>query len=184
MRIYCFLIIVCGMLFQVQNSYAQNLATPAEGKSMVYFVRSSGTGALVNFKYFDGESYLGKFSGLNYFILECDPGKHVFWVTSENRDFVEAELLPDKVYFIEVRPTVGAVKAAVKLFPVSSDNQKATAKLYKILTKKEPLALTEKDFSGEGESLEFYIRNGLKKYESDKEKGKAITQLPSTFFHN
>ncbi len=97
MRIYCFLIIMCGMLFQVRYSHAQSLATPAEGKSLVYFVRSSGTGALVNFKYFDGESYLGKFAGLNYFILECDPGKHVFWVTSENRDFVEAELLPDKV---------------------------------------------------------------------------------------
>ena len=177
-------VVLCSMLFPVRNSFAQNLATPAEGKSLVYFVRSSGTGALVNFKYFDGNTYLGKFSGLNYFILECEPGKHVFWVTSENRDFVEADLLPDKVYFIEVRPTVGAVKAAVKLFPVAADNQKGSAKLYKILAKKDPLALTEKDFSEEEESLEFYIRNGMKKYEADKEKGKAITQLPAQLFHN
>lgn len=172
------------MLFQVGNSNAQNLASPSEGKSLVYFVRSSGTGALVNFKYFDGETYLGKFSGLNYFILECEPGKHIFWVTSENRDFVEAELLPDKVYFIEVRPTIGAVYAAVKLFPVGMENQKATAKLYKIIGKREPLALNEKDFSGEQESLEFFILNGMKKYQTDKEKSKAITQLPASFHHN
>lgn len=184
MRIYCLLFYVCIMLFSVRNSVAQQLATPAEGKSLVYFVRSSGTGALVNFKYFDGETYLGKFSGLNYFILECEPGKHLFWVTSENREFVEADLLPDKVYFIEVRPTMGAVKAAVKLFPIAADNQKGTAKLYKIIARKEPIALTEKDFSDEQESLEFYIQNGMKKYEADKEKEKAIAQLPATFFHN
>lgn len=181
---YHLIVFVCVMLFHVMNSDAQQLATPADGKSLVYFVRSTGTGALVNFKYFDGESYLGKFSGLNYFVYECDPGNHLFWVTSENREFVEAELLPDKVYIIEVRPTMGAVKAAVKLFPIGPEDLKGTARMNKIIAKKAPLALADKDFSGEEESLSFFIENGMKKYTSDKEKGKAIAQLPGSFFHD
>src|SRR5690606_10628764 len=120
-----------------------NLPSPPEGKSLVYFIRSSGTGALVNFKYFDGEDYLGKFRGKNYFIYECDPGKHVFWVTSENRDFIEADLLSGKVYFVEVRPTMGAFKAAVKLFPVANDDTRSRKRLYKIIGKTDPIKLEE-----------------------------------------
>lgn len=105
------LVLAFLLLFSSAQLQAQSLATPSEGKALVYFIRSAGTGALVNFKYFDGEKYLGKFSGMNYFLYECDPGEHVFWVTSENRQFIEADLLPNKVYMVEVIPTTGAIKA-------------------------------------------------------------------------
>ena len=183
MKLFQLIIVTCGMLW-VSETQGQNLASPSEGKSLVYFVRSSGTGALVNFKYFDGEDYLGKFSGKNYIIHECEPGKHVFWVTSENRDFIEADLLPDKVYFVEVRPTMGAFKAAVKLFPLANDDSKGVKKLYKIIGKKDPIILDNMEVEAENERLEFYIENGMKKYQADKEKGKTLSQLPATYFHN
>ncbi|MFO7826432.1 MAG: hypothetical protein R6V72_21020 [Cyclobacterium sp.] len=177
-------LLACSTLLFISAGMSQELRSPAEGKSLVYFVRSSGTGALINFKYFDGENYLGKFKSRNYFIYECDPGEHVFWVTSENRDFIEANILPGKVYIIEVRPTPGALKAAVRLFPIAGDDAKSKKRLGKLISKKEPIALHEVDFSSEAEKLEYYIQNGMKKYLSDKEKGKKITLLPAEFYHN
>jgi len=173
---------LCFLLATV-HANAQGLATPSEGKSLVYFVRSSGTGALINFKYFDGEKYLGKFSGMNYFRYECDPGEHVFWVTSENRQFIEANLLPNKVYVVEVIPVPGAIKAAVRLQPVAYENQKSLKRVNKLITKKAPISIDKKYSTEEEESLAFYIQNGMKKYQSDKEKGKTITQLPANFHH-
>jgi hypothetical protein len=173
-----------SILFLATAAPGQNLATPPEGKSLVYFIRSSGTGAVVNFKYFDGEKYLGKFSGKNYFIYECEPGEHVFWVASENRDFIEADLLPDKVYFIEARPTVGAFKSAVKLLPLANDDPESRKRLFKIISQMNPIILDEKDAMAEQQKLEFYIQNGMKKYRADKQKGKVLTQLPATYSYN
>lgn len=184
MRFFHLYLFTFSMLFWVSETLGQNLVTPPDGKSLVYFVRSSGTGALVNFKYFDGEKYLGKFSGKNYFIYECDPGEHVFWVASENRAFIEADLLSGKVYFIEVRPTVGAFKAAVKLFPLANDDPKRRKRLFKIISKRNPVRLDKKDIIAGQRKLEFYIQNGMKKYHSDKQRGKALTQLPPTYFFN
>jgi hypothetical protein len=59
-------------------SAAQELLKPSPGKALLYFVRFSGTGALINFKYFHDDHYLGKFSGINYFTYETEPGEHVF----------------------------------------------------------------------------------------------------------
>lgn len=176
-------ILVILLFATIADIKAQERVPPSEGKALVYFIRSSGTGALVNFKYFDGENYLGKFSGQNYFSYECEPGHHVFWVTSENRDFIEANLLPNKVYMIEVIPTPGAIKSAVKLSPVSKSDLKSIKRINKLMAKKAPLKLQDKDFSKEGESLAFYIQNGMKKFNSDKEKGKLIKVLPANFYH-
>lgn len=67
--------------------------------------------------------------------------------------------------------------------PIAKDNQKSLKRVNKLIGKKEPIKLDEKDFSGEQESLAFYIQNGMKKYNSDKIKGKSIAQLPANFYH-
>jgi hypothetical protein len=101
--------------------YSQDLKKPSEGKSLVYFVRSSSVGFLINFKYFDGEQYLGKFNYGKYLVYECEPGKHLFWSKSENSDYLEAELEAGKVYIIDSEPQMGAIKAAVKLVPFDNN---------------------------------------------------------------
>ena len=41
-------------------AYTQEFKKPSEGKSLVYFVRTKGAGPLINFKFFDGDKFLGK----------------------------------------------------------------------------------------------------------------------------
>lgn len=155
--------------FLTAHAYGQGYEKPAEGKSLVYFVRSSGTGALINFKYFDGENYLGKMNGINYFTYECDPGKHLFWVAAENRDFITADLKPNATYIVEVRPTMGAFKAAVQIHPVSPDDVKTLKKINKIVAKHTKTALKADD-----EDMDFFIKNGLARYEKIKNEVPAI----------
>ncbi len=86
------------------NAFGQEFQRPAEGKSLVYFTRYGGALALIDFRYFDGQKYLGRVGGNNYFIYECDPGEHVFWVSAENNAFIKGNLKPNSTYVIEVRP--------------------------------------------------------------------------------
>jgi hypothetical protein len=156
------------LLLSAQYAYSQVYEKPADGKSLVYFVRFSGVGALINFKYFDAEKYLGKMNGVNYFTYECDPGKHIFWVASENRDYVTADLKPNATYIVEVRPTMGAFKAAVQVHPIAPDDAKTLKKVNKVLAKNSPAQLHGKD-----EDMAFFIKTGMERYEKIK------TEVPS-----
>ena len=157
------------ILFTNFNVFGQEFKKPTEGKSLVYFVRFSGTGALINFKYFDGETYLGKANGVHYFTYECDPGEHVFWAASENRDFVKGNLKPNVTYVVEVRPTMGAFKAAVRLHPVTQQDEKALKRIKKIMAKREPIIL-----KGKEEDMAFFIENGMKRYNKIENEVKTI----------
>ncbi len=151
------------------SSYCQEFIKPSEGKSLVYFVRHSGVGSLINFKYFDGEKYLGKINGANYFTYECEPGDHVFWAASENRDFLKGTLKANETYVIEVKPKMGAFKAAVRLHPVSPDNDRVLKRIKRILLKRKPIKLKRKD-----EDLSFFIKKGIERYQKIKSKVEII----------
>ncbi|MFK7749909.1 MAG: hypothetical protein AB8B65_16065, partial [Kordia sp.] len=105
-------IFVLTIVFSIQFVTAQqNFAPPTEGKSVVYFIRTNEIGTLINFKYFDGTKYLGKYNKRHYLRYECEPGKHTFWAKSENIDFIEADLKPNAIYFIQAKARMGMIKA-------------------------------------------------------------------------
>lgn len=160
------------VLFLVSISlHSQELKKPSEGKTLVYFVRYQGAIALIDFKYYDGEKYLGQGSGNNYFYYECDPGEHLFWVTAENREFIKGNLLPDATYIIEVRPFFRAVMSGVELHQITPSNKKALKKIYKLIENKE--ATTLKD-SGKDRTED--LAKGMERYETIKDKVKVIAQ--------
>ena len=151
------------------KAHGQEFDKPADGKVLIYFVRVSGTGAMINFKYFDGDKYLGKSSGRNYFTYECDPGEHLFWVAAENRDYVAGNLERGATYVLEVMPTMGAFKAAVKLNPVSPQDARTLKRIKKVLAKKDEIHLF-----GQEEDMDFFIKNGLERYEKIKDNVKMV----------
>jgi hypothetical protein len=57
---------------------AEKIAPPTKGKSVIYFLRTTGLGALMNIRYFDKEQYLGRFNGVNYLRYECVQEKKYF----------------------------------------------------------------------------------------------------------
>ena len=80
----CTLLFVLVSISASAQDFKEKLIPPAEGKSVIYFVRSTSAGSLMNIRYFDSEKYLGKFNGRSYIRYECDPGMHDFWIKAEN----------------------------------------------------------------------------------------------------
>jgi hypothetical protein len=160
----------------------QNIPPAPENKAVVYFVRTSSLGFAINFSYFDSATFIGKTNGPNYIRYECEPGKHVFWVRSENRSFVEAELDAGKIYFLEAIPEMGALKAQVELKPVDPVDGKTMQKIFKLINKRSPETFTEEQLK-QNENMDVITR-GLDKYNDDKATGKKIRKLEKTAFYN
>lgn len=161
---------------------SQNIPPAPENKAVVYFVRTSSLGFAINFSYFDSASFIGKTNGPNYIRYECEPGRHLFWVRSENRAFVEAEVDAGKIYFLEAIPEMGALKAQVDLKPVNLADDKTMQRILKLMNKRSPETFTPEQL--QQDENKDVIARGLDKYKDDKEKGKTIRQLERTSFYS
>ncbi|MGB1210078.1 MAG: hypothetical protein ACPG41_01560, partial [Lacinutrix venerupis] len=128
-------IVVFFFFLMTSNSFAQILEKPSENKSMVYIMRSNDLGGSLNFRVYDNEKFLGALPSRAYFTYECDPGEHLFWAASENRDFVEATLEANKTYVIDLRAKIGLVITAVGVEPYSPDNKRHVKRTKKVLRK-------------------------------------------------
>ena len=176
------------MILLFTTSFSQDLKTPSQGKSIVYFTRYDATGFLINFKYFDGEKYLGKFNYGKYLIYECDPGKHIFWSKAENMDFIDANLEADKIYIIDSSPQMGAIKAGVKLIPFSNqlDNyDRYKKRIFKSLEKGVEFKANEQDLKEDADELKDLIKKGLEKFKVlklDEDSSKIEYLFPYMFY--
>ncbi|KQR93801.1 hypothetical protein ASG01_08030 [Chryseobacterium sp. Leaf180] len=117
--------------------YAQKVTTqaidkPSEGKSLVY-VMKTGAGLMVNFRIYDKDKFLGAIPTGKYLVYECEPGEHLFWATSENRDYIEANLEPNSVYVINAEGQMGAFVAGVNLKPMKPTEYRDKQIFYKVV---------------------------------------------------
>jgi len=177
-------IVFLCLIFTV-NLFAQNnlksgiqpFQRPSEGKSLVYIIKS-GAGALVNFRAYLDNKFLGVLSSDTYVLVECDPGNHLFWAVSENRDYIEANLLPNKVYVLNAEGQMGAFVAGVSLNQLDS-NEKSDKNLFarKIVNSN---AFVYNPNNPSVDNKTENITKGLAKYEDlKKEKSSKIIQLKS-----
>lgn len=159
----------------ITTCFAQvDVPPPGEGKAAVYFVRSSNLGFAINFSYFDSLQLIGRFSGQGYMRYECEPGKHLFWARSENRDFVEAEVEAGKVYFILANVVMGALKAQVDLIPVNPKTDLKTMKrIDKLMKNQDPIVFTDSERVLDQQDLEKAIERGMQTYSEEQQKGIA-----------
>lgn len=176
-KLYTLLILMFVVSTSSIATAQENIEPPTEGKSVVYFIRSNQLGALINFKYFDGKKYLGKFNGRHYLRYECEPGKHTFWAKSENIDFIEADLKAGSIYFIEAKANMGMFKASVKLFTVDFQNERQLKKIKKVFTKEDPLEPNTEKIAKEAVKLEKRIEKWFAKIAKKKKKGREVKKI-------
>ena len=149
--------------FYVKYEHTQSIEPAPSEKAVVYFVRSSMFGFAINFTYFDSTKVIGRFNGHKFLRYECDPGEHLFWARSENRDYVKADLEAGKIYVIDVIPQMGAVKAGVRLVPINSSNYKMK-KTQKLLTKGKSESFTERELAVLQKETVDIVARGLERY--------------------
>jgi len=175
-RMMLVVIIVLSSFSGISQDTLSVPEAPAD-KSVVYFVRTSSVGSLINFTYFDSAAVIAKCSGRNYVRYECTPGHHLFWGRSENKDFIEAEVEPGKIYFIEAIAEMGFIKAALESHPVDLSDKKAIKRISKLINKKEAVIFTEDQLAQETINFKEVIERGLEKYKEEKAKGNQVKQL-------
>jgi hypothetical protein len=176
--VFLFLIVTVNLFAQDNlKSGIQPFQKPNEGKSLVYIIKS-GAGALVNFRAYLDNKFVGVISSDNYVLVECDPGNHLFWAVSENRDYIEANLLPNKVYVLNAEGQMGAFVAGVSLSQLDP-NEKSDKNLFARKIKNSSSVVYNPNNPSTDNKAE-NITKGLAKYEDlKKEKSSKIIQLKS-----
>lgn len=92
---------------------------PESGKALVNFMRPSNFGGAIQSTVYDGDKYIGTVSANTKICYQAEPGKHLFMVIGESADFMEAELVANKTYYVTVAPRMGVWKARFSLNPAS-----------------------------------------------------------------
>lgn len=181
------ILFLAGLSCQVQ---AQDFIKAPEDKAVVYFVRTSGVGFAINFKYFDGEQFLGIFSGKGYLVYKCDPGEHILWSVSENTDYVIALLEGGQTYLVEANVQMGGIKAQVELNPVSPNDEKALKKIGKLVGKKKPEKLPEVEIAERNERYADYMQTKMQDFNAMAQNNyefKRLTRanaLPTSYLYS
>lgn len=170
------LLILLPVVFLATYSNAQVTHEVPEGKSIVYIMRPSALGLVINFSFYDGDQIIGKFNGRKYLRYECEPGRHIFWARSENRSFVEAELLEGKIYILEALPLPGATRAGVFLSAVDKEEEKLK-RFQKLIHKKDTEVFSRQDLEVLSAEKEQVTVRGMRRLETLEEKGVELEEL-------
>jgi hypothetical protein len=106
----------------VTSSEPASFVAPKD-KALVVFVRPGKLGKAVNFYVFDeNKKLLTLFKGNERASFAVAPGKHTFYVVSENAKLVRAELGAGRTYVIHTQPKMGLGKARVIVQPVQRNS--------------------------------------------------------------
>lgn len=159
-------------LVYAQKTVAQAIDKPADGKSLVYFMKT-GAGLMVNFRLYDKEKFLGAVPTGKYLVYECEPGEHLFWASSENRDYIEATLEPNSVYVINAEGQMGAFIAGVNLKAMNPAEYRDKMLFYRVIKGDQKMLYVP---SSEDKSQNVAV--AMQKYQELKSsKSKKITTL-------
>lgn len=130
------------VLFLSTTSYGQGFTTPAEGKSVIYFMKLQigfGTTFL-----FNAEEFIGQFKNKSYIRYECEPGAHTFMsLEGAVNSFLTADLEAEKIYIVEIRLVSQGIGGDIPLFiNVETDKDKFNNKFIPLANDQAPI---EKD---------------------------------------
>jgi hypothetical protein len=94
---------------------------PKEAKVVVY--RTAVVGGFDNFPVYEYVNEDGKLLGFTetgcYFEYRCEPGKHFFLTWGEGDAFIEADLAPGKIYYIQAWSKFGILSSRPGFAPVA-----------------------------------------------------------------
>ena len=90
---------------------------PEPDKALVVFLRPEYLGYAIQAVVYDGDSYIGVVSRFAAVPFDAAPGHHRFMVVSEAADFLDADLVAGRTYFVEVVPRMGVWRARFSLAP-------------------------------------------------------------------
>ncbi len=168
--------------FIATAQFKDKLVPPSKGKSVIYFLRTTSLGSIMNIRYFDGEKYLGKFNGRSYIRYECEPGEHTFWIKAENTDVLKADLQEGKVYLVETNATMGAFSAGARFQLIKWNKKRILKRINKLFTKKKESTFTDEELKKGAYDNRFVIERALKRVQKRLKDASKYKVLSSDMF--
>lgn len=171
---------ICTFLIAVltgfSSLFAQGFQPPSPGKAVIYFVRVTSYGKGSSFEFFHQDKYIGVFKGQSYMRYECDPGEQLFWASSENKEFITADLSEGGTYLVTVDVIIGAWKAHVGLTPVSvTDDTFGRAK--ELINSEPPIVTPMEKIDEMNIKLAEFIPEQLQKYNDEWKESKNFKHV-------
>jgi len=167
MKLKIFVFLIFLLLFGIKPLNAQGFKAPSPGKSVVYIVRVTDNGITTSFEYFHQDKYIGIFKGRNYMRCECNPGKNLFWASSENKEFVTTDLKEGGTYILIVDVYTGAVKYRVGLIPITEKDTELYKQARKLINSRPPVVTPDSKIEHMNMQLADFIKTRLNQYETD-----------------
>ncbi len=93
---------------------------PEPEHALLLFVRPSSLGFAIHPALYDGDTLIGISSAQTAVAYQATPGPHRFMVVSEAADFLDAELIAGRTYFVTVEPRIGVWRARFSLLPLEA----------------------------------------------------------------
>jgi hypothetical protein len=162
MKTKAFIIFLISAMMSFSSIFAQGFQRPSAGKAVIYFIRIQVTG-VGSYEFFHQDKYIGVIKGRNYLRYECDPGNHLFWASSENKEFVTADLKEGGVYVVLIDLLPGMFKNHVGLEPIISSDKKFDRVKEEINSKPQTESSSE-IIAARNKELESFISVQLEKY--------------------
>jgi hypothetical protein len=163
--------------------FSQGFTPPADGNAAIYFVRVSDYGALVSFEYFHQQEFIGIFKGKNYMRFEYPAGEHLFWASSEDKEFLKCDLKAGETYVVLVNIEMGAWKARIGLEPVLVTNDDFD-RVKKVIQSKAPIVTPEAKLKSTQKSLDErgFTKEMMERYETEWKNAKNTKTISQDMF--
>ncbi len=176
MRYTKWIFVLFVISFSATTLLSQGFEEPASGKSVIYFARVTSYGGGTSFEYFHNDQYIGIFKKKNYLRYECNPGKQLFWASSENKEFLTANLKEGGTYIVIVDVVMGFWKAHVGLKPIDNNNMEDFERAKQLIKSKPPVKIPQDKIEKMNVKLQTFIKEELQEYEK-------VTKAKRNFNH-
>lgn len=155
---------------------AQGFTPPSPGKAVVYFTRISAYGFAVAFDFYLNDKFIGAFKGENYMRYEFDPGEQLIWGAGENIEFLPSNLKEGDIYIVIVDIKTGRKKPVIGLRPIDENETDLFNRAKKLVLKKAPVEIKEKDVEKLNTKFAKFINESLDLYENQL-KGEGLREI-------
>lgn len=171
------------ILFISATSFGQGFTKPAEGKSVIYFMKLQ-KGFSTTFL-FNGSEFIGKFKSKSYVRYECEPGDYAFMtLAAATKSFLTAGLEADKIYIVEVRLISQAIGGELPQFiNIDTNKPKFTNKFLPLVNDRAPFEKDEALKTKMEKKWKKFTQKAYAKFESKHKAKNKHTVITKDMFY-
>lgn len=171
------LVLLVPFLLVINIALGQGFKAPSPGKAVVYFTRVTHYGGAISFEFFHQDKYIGVFKGQNYMRYECDPDTNLFWISTENKEFITADLQEGGTYIVIVDVEMGWAKARVRAHPITPKSTEEFDRAKKMILSEPPKITPDEKIKEMNVKLADFIKEKLSMYENEWKNTKDFSYI-------